>query len=66
MELKDFIKNEPMFLKIIYLLAVIFLFINLNDLTTGKNELNYIYPIIAFSGIILFIIRMSLFVKKNE
>jgi len=66
MELRDFIKKEPILLKIIYVLGIIFLFINLNELTAGEKDLNYFYPILAFIGIILFFIRMGIYVKKYE
>ncbi|MDX1830447.1 MAG: hypothetical protein R3342_12985 [Lutibacter sp.] len=66
MELKDFIKKEPILLKIIYVFGIIFLFLNLNDVTTGKKDVNYIYPILAYSSIILFFIRMGIHVKKSE
>jgi len=66
MELRDFLKKEPILLKIIYVLGIIFLFINLNELTAGEKDLNYFYPILAFIGIILFFIRMGIYVKKSE
>jgi hypothetical protein len=63
---KEFFKNEPLINKIIYLIGIIFLFINLNDLTTGKKEINIIFPILAFSILAFFFIRMAVFIKKND
>lgn len=48
---KDFIKNEPICLKIISIIGIISFFINLNDLTIGKNEVNKVFPIMYFSEI---------------
>ncbi|MDP3944794.1 MAG: hypothetical protein WAV86_14570 [Lutibacter sp.] len=63
---KEFFKNEPKLIKIIYLIGLIFLFVNLNDLTTGKKEINIIFPILAFATLIFFFIRMAIFSKKND
>ena len=63
---KEFIKNEPKLFKIIYLIGTIFLFVNLNDLTTGKKEINIIFPILAFATLTIFFIRMAIFSKKND
>ncbi|NLP59404.1 hypothetical protein [Lutibacter sp. B1] len=63
---KDFIKNEPAFLKVIYLIGIIFLLINLNDLTTENKETHLIFPILAFVILTTFFIRMILFNTKND
>ena len=63
---KEFIKNEPIVYKIVYLIGIIFLFINLNDLTTGKEEINIIFPILAFGTLTFFFIRLAIFSHKND
>ena len=63
---KEFFKNEPKLFKIIYLVGLIFLFVNLNDLTTGKKEINIIFPILAFAALTFLFIRMAIFSKKND
>ncbi len=63
---KEFFKNEPKLFKIIYLIGLIFLFVNLNDLITGKKEINIIFPIFAFATLIFIFIRMAIFNKKND
>lgn len=63
---KEFLKNEPILFKIIYLIGVVFLFVNLNDLTSGKENINLIFPIFAFSTLGFFFVRMAIFVNKND
>ncbi len=63
---KEFFKNEPKLFKIIYLIGLIFLFVNLNDLTTGKKEINIFFPILAFAVLTFLFIRMAIFSKKND
>ncbi len=63
---KEFFKNEPILFKIIYLIGIIFLFVNLSDLTTGKKEMNIIFPILAFATLTFFFIRVAIFSKKND
>ncbi len=63
---KEFLKNEPILFKIIYLIGVIFLFVNLNDLTSGKEDINLFFPIFAFSTLAFFFIRMVIFVNNND
>lgn len=66
MDGKEFFKNEPILYKIIYLIGIIFLFVNLNDLTTGKKDINIIFPIIAFATLAFFFIRLAVFSNKND
>jgi uncharacterized membrane protein len=66
MDGKEFIKNEPILFKIIYLIGIVFLFVNLSDLTNGKKEINIIFPILAFATLAFFFIRMAIFSKKND
>jgi len=63
---KDFFKNEPLLYKIIYIIGIIFLFLNLNDITTGKKEINIFFPIIAFGILAFFFMRLAVFSKKND
>jgi len=63
---KEFFKNEPLLFKVIYLIGVIFLFVNLNDLTSGKNEVNIIFPIVAFATLGFFFVRMAIFVNNSD
>ncbi|NEW79601.1 MAG: hypothetical protein GZ086_09310 [Gelidibacter sp.] len=63
---KEFLKNEPLLYKIIYLIGIIFLFVNLNDITSGKKEINIIFPILAFGILAFFFVRMGVFSNKND
>jgi hypothetical protein len=63
---KEFFKNEPLLFKIIYLIGALFLFLNLNDLTTGKEKIIIIFPLIAFGILVFFFIRLAVFSKKND
>ncbi|MDO9595697.1 MAG: hypothetical protein Q7J19_11950 [Lutibacter sp.] len=63
---KEFFKNEPLLFKIIYLIGILFLFLNLNDLTTGKEKITIIFPIIAFGTLAFLFIRLAVFSKKND
>ena len=63
---KEFFKNEPLLYKIIYLIGVIFLFVNLNDITSGKNEVNIVFPIIAFGILIFLFMRLAVFSNNND
>ncbi|MDO9039686.1 MAG: hypothetical protein Q7U59_15215 [Lutibacter sp.] len=63
---KEFFKNEPLLFKIIYFIGIVFLFLNLNDLTSGKEETNIIFPIIAFGTLAFFFVRLNVFSNKND
>jgi|GEM_PF-2774042 len=63
---KEFLKNEPLLYKMIYLIGIVFLFINLNDVTTGKKEINIIFPIIAFGILAFFFVRIAIFSNKTD
>ena len=65
-EWRQFFKNEPLLYKIIYLIGVIFLFVNLNDITSGKNEVNIAFPIIAFGILIFLFMRLAVFSNNND
>jgi hypothetical protein len=63
---KEYFKNEPLLFKIFYLIGILFLFLKLNDLTTGKEKIAIIFPLIAFGTLAFFLIRLAVFSKKND
>ena len=61
----NFAKDEPLFLKIIYWIGIICIFIHLFDLKIFDNKFDKIFAIIGYSGMFLFLIRMYIFNKRN-
>jgi hypothetical protein len=67
MDGKYFLKQESLIFKIIYIIGIIAFFKHLNDLTIENNEQqNLIFPMIAFSSLILFFIRFIISDKKDN
>jgi len=64
---KYFLKQESVIFKIIYVVGIISFLKHLNDLTIKNNEeQNLIFPLIAFSSLILFLIRFIISEKKDN
>ncbi|MBK5209678.1 MAG: hypothetical protein JJE44_09270 [Flavobacteriaceae bacterium] len=63
MEGEDFLKQEPMIFKIIYVIGIISFIVHFNALTIGDNEQSLIFAIIGFGTLVLFLIRLILFAK---
>jgi hypothetical protein len=66
MDGKYFLKQESIIFKIIYIIGIISFLKHLNDLTIGNNQISLILPIIAFSTLILFFIRLIIADKKDN
>ena len=64
MDGKNFFKQESMIFKVIYIIGIITFLIHLNALTVGDNEQSTIIPIIAFSTLTLFFIRLIILNKR--
>lgn len=65
MATKNFKKNEPLILKIIYWIAIISLFIHIYGFSIFDNKLDKIFSIIGWGGMSLFFIRLIIFNRKN-
>jgi hypothetical protein len=63
---KYFLKQESIIFKIIYIIGILSFLKHLNDLTIGNNQISLILPIIAFSTLILFFIRLIIADKKDN
>jgi len=61
----NFAKDEPLVLKIIYVIGMICFIIHLSELSVFDNKLDKIFSIIGFGGMFLFFIRMYIFNRKN-
>jgi hypothetical protein len=66
MDGKYFLKQESIIFKIIYIIGIISFLKHLNDLTIGNNQISLILPMIAFSTLILFFIRLIIADKKDN
>jgi hypothetical protein len=66
MDGKYFLKQESIIFKIIYIIGIISFLKHLNDLTIGNNQISLILPMIAFSTLILFFIRLIIAEKKDN
>lgn len=63
---KDFMKKEPLLLKLCYLLGGVFFLLSLNEVTKENSTTHVIFPIIAFSMVILLLVRLFIYAQKNE
>lgn len=61
---KDFLKKEHWILKILYFAGIIMFLIHFNYFFKGENEGHSIYPIIAYSSMIVFFSRLIKFINK--
>ena len=63
---KNFKKNEPLILKIIYLIGIICLLIHIYGLSIFDNKMDKIFGFVGWGGMTLFFIRVIIFNRKNR
>lgn len=61
---KDFLKKEPLYFKICYVLGLVFFSINLQELTSKHSEPRLIFPLLAVFILILLFIRIFKYHNK--
>lgn len=61
----NFVKNEPIILKVFYWIAIICFIIHLFNLSFFDNKLDKIFSVVGYGGMFLFFIRMYIYNRKN-
>lgn len=65
MNWKIFIEKEPILLKLLYVVGVVLFIFHLNEITSEKFKLNWIYPILSIIILLVYFVRILLFNKKT-
>lgn len=66
MNWKIFIEKEPILLKLLYVVGAVLFIFHLNEITSEKIKLNWIYPILSIIILLVYFVRILLFNKKNN
>lgn len=66
MYLREFIKKESVYLKVLYAIGCFLFLYHLNEITNERNEVHWIYPILSILILLIYIIRVVFFYKKNN
>ena len=61
----NFVRNEPLMLKIFYWVGIICFIIHSLKLSIFDNRLNILFSIIGYGGMVILLIRLIIYNRKN-